>query len=72
MRTIEGGRGRLRRVLYLATIAAVRYNSVLKPFYQRLRAVGNQKVALVAAMRRLLLLNAMLKSHSSWRPPCPT
>ena len=74
VRAIEGGRGRLRRVLYLATVAAVRCNPVLKPFYQRLRASGKlPKVALVAAMRRLLLiLNAMLKSHSTWRPPCPT
>lgn len=72
-RQIAGGRGRLRRVLYVATVAAVRCNPVLKPFYQRLRAGGKRpKVALVAAMRRLLLiLNAMLKSRTSWRPPCP-
>jgi transposase len=73
VRAIEGGRGRLRRVLYVATVAAVRCNPVLKPFYQRLRGCGKPaKVALVAAMRRLLLmLNAMLKSHTSWSPPCP-
>jgi transposase len=73
VRAIEGGRGRLRRVLYVATVAAVRCNPVLKPFYQRLRERGKlPKVALVAAMRRLLLiLNAMLKSHTTWRPPCP-
>lgn len=72
-RKIEGGRPRLRRVLYVATVAAVRCNPVLKPFYQRLRTRGKSpKVALVAAMRRLLLiLNAMLKTHTSWRPPCP-
>jgi len=73
VRAIEGGRGRLRRVLYMATVAAVRCNPVLRPFYQGLRARGKlPKVALVAAMRRLLLiLNAMLKSHTTWRPPCP-
>ena len=73
VRAIEGGRGRLRRVLYVATVAAVRCNPVLRPFYQGLRARGKlPKVALVAAMRRLLLiLNAMLKSHTTWRPPCP-
>jgi len=72
LRAIEGGRGRLRRVLYVATLAAVRCNPVLKPFYQRLRAAGKlPKVALVATMRRLLLiLNAMLKNHTTWRPPC--
>ena len=72
-RKIEGGRSRLRRVLYIATVAAVRCNPVLKPFYLRLRAGGKPaKLALVAAMRRLLLiLNAILKSQSAWRPPCP-
>jgi len=72
-RAIQGGRPRLRRVLFVATLAAVRCNPVLKPFFQRLRAAGKpHKLALVAAMRRLLLiLNAMLKSKSPWRPPCP-
>ena len=72
-RKIEGGRPRLRRVLYIATVAAVRCNPLLKPFYLRLRAGGKPaKVALVAAMRRLLLiLNAILKSQTAWRPPCP-
>jgi len=72
-RTIQGGRGKLRRVLFIATLAAVRCNPVLKPFFQRLRAAGKpHKVALVAAMRRLLLiLNAMLKTKTAWRPPCP-
>lgn len=73
VRAIEGGRGRLRRVLYVATVAAVRCNPVLKAFYQALRTRGKlPKVALVAAMRRLLLiLNAMLKSHTTWSPQCP-
>jgi transposase len=72
-RKINGGRPRLRRVLYVATIAAVRCNPVLKPFYLRLRAAGKPaKVALVAAARKLLtILNVMLKTRTVWRPPCP-
>jgi len=72
-RKIQGGRKRLRRVLYSATVASVRCNPVLRPFYQRLRASGKPaKVALVAAMHKMLLiLNAMLKTQTSWRPPCP-
>jgi transposase len=68
-----GGRKRLRRVLYSATVASVRCNPTLRPFYQRLRATGKPaKVALVAAMRRLLLiLNPMLKTKTLWRSPCP-
>lgn len=70
-RRIEGGRPRLRRVLYVATIAAVRCNPVLKRFFQRLRAQGKPfKVAMVAAMHKLLLiLNAMLKNNSAWTVP---
>jgi transposase len=72
-RRIQGGRKRLRRVLYSATLASVRCNPVLRPFYQRLRASGKPaKVALVAAMHKLLLiLNAMLKAKIAWRPSCP-
>lgn len=72
-RKIQGGRKRLRRFLYLATVASVRCNPVLRPFYQRLRASGKPaKVALVAAMHKMLLiLNAMLKTQTPWRPPCP-
>jgi transposase len=72
-RKIQGGRKRLRRVLYIATLASIRCNPVLRPFYQRLRATGKSaKVALVAAMRKLLLiLNAMLKTKTAWSPPCP-
>jgi transposase len=72
-RKIDGGRSRLRRVLYIATVAAVRCNPVLKPFYLRLRAAGKPaKVALVAASRKLLtILNVMLKTKTAWRPPCP-
>jgi transposase len=69
---IEGGRGRLRRVLFVATVAAVRCNPLLKPFYRRLRAAGKPaKVAIIAAMRKLLtILNLMVKTSNPWRPPC--
>jgi transposase len=71
-RKIQGGRPRLRRVLYAATIAAARCNPVLRAFHQRLRAAGKPpKVARVAVMRKLLtILNLMLKTKTAWRPPC--
>jgi transposase len=70
-RKIQGGRKRLRRLLDSATVASVRCNPVLRPFYQRLGAAGKPaKVALVAVMHKLLLiLNAMLKTKTAWRPP---
>jgi transposase len=62
-RTIRGGRVKVRRVLYMAALVAARYNPILKAFYDRLVAAGKpKKVALVALMRKLIvLLNHLLK-----------
>jgi transposase len=53
----------------MATLAAIRFNPTIKAFYLRLRAVGKlPKVALVAAMRKLLtILNAMVRDKTPWR-----
>ena len=69
-RIVWGGRAAVRSVLYMATLAAVRFNPVIKVFYDRLSAAGKpKKVALTACMRKLLtILNAMLKSGSHWNP----
>ena len=46
----HGGHKRLRTALYLATFNAVRFNPVIKVFYERLRAAGKPpKVARCAA-----------------------
>lgn len=51
----HSGHKRLRTALYLATFNAVRFNPVIKPFYERLRAAGKPpKVARCAAARKLL------------------
>lgn len=70
-RTCWGGRAQVRAVLYMAALAATRFNPVLRAFYQRLCAAGKaKKVALVACMRKLLiLLNAMVKHRTPWRAP---
>jgi transposase len=69
-RMIRGGRGSVRRVLYMATLTAIRRNPIIATFYQRLRTTGHPgKVALTAAMRKLLtILNAMLRDHRPWQP----
>lgn len=69
-RRISGGRADIRSVLYMATLAATRYNPVIKAFYERLKQGGKlPKVAIVACMRKLLtILNAMLKSRQKWNP----
>ena len=49
------GNARLRRALWMPTLAAVRCNPWLAAHYQRLREKGKPpKVALIAAMRKLL------------------
>ena len=67
-RHVWGGRSRVRAVLYMGALAASRFNPVIRDFYQRLLAAGKpKKVALVACMRKLLvILNAMLKHRSPW------
>ena len=67
-RTIWGGRSRVRAVLYMAALVSSRHNPVIRDFYQKLLAAGKaKKVALVACMRKLLvILNAILKHRSSW------
>jgi transposase len=68
-RHIHGGRARLRSLLYMAAITAKRHNSVIKDFYQRLRAKEKPyKVAMVACMRKLLtIINVMLRDRTSWK-----
>ena len=68
-RTIAGGRPAVRRVLYMATVAAIRRNRVIRAFYQRLRTNGHlPKVAVTAAMRKLLtILNAMVRDGRAWQ-----
>jgi transposase len=68
-RMIWGGRARLRAVLYMGALAAIRCNPVIKTFYQRLRAAGKEsKLALTACMRKLLtILNAIIKSGTPWQ-----
>jgi transposase len=67
-RTIRGGRAAVRSVLYMATVAAIRCNPVIRVFAQRLQAAGKpSKVIIVAAMRKLLtILNAMLRDGLYW------
>ena len=63
-----GGRADVRCALYMAALTAVRYNTVIKVFYDRLLSKGKpKKVALVACMHKLLtILNAIMKSGEPW------
>ena len=67
-RTTWGGRASVRRVLYMATLVAIRCNPAIKEFYDRLCAAGKaKKVALTAAMRKLLtIINVMIRDQTPW------
>jgi transposase len=69
-RMIGGGREPVRAVLYMAAVSAIRCNAVIAAQYQRLVATGRPaKVALVAAMRKLLVIvNAMVRDGRRWEP----
>jgi transposase len=67
-RRVYGGRATVRSVLYMATLAAKRYNPQIKKFYDELLQRGKEKkVALTACMRKLLvILNAMIRTNQLW------
>ena len=72
-RMVVGGRAEVRTALYMAALAAARYNPTLKAFYARLRAAGKPgKLALTAVARKLLVIaDAILRSGRPWQPPVP-
>jgi transposase len=67
-RSIRGGRASVRSVLYMATIASMRCNPVIKAFAQRLKKTAKlNKVVITACMRKLVtLLNAMIRDNLYW------
>ncbi|MBI4781656.1 MAG: transposase [Oscillatoriophycideae cyanobacterium NC_groundwater_1537_Pr4_S-0.65um_50_18] len=69
-RSIWGGRAAVRSLLYMAVVVGIRFNPVIKVFYERLRKAGKiAKVALTACMHKLLIiLNAMVKHKTLWQP----
>ena len=67
---IRGGRARPRRLLYMASVSAIRHNPDLGRKYRELRERGKPpKVALTAIMRKLVVLaNALLRRDRLWTP----
>jgi transposase len=68
-RFISGGRGDVRSVLYMATVAGLRCNSAVQALYRRLIAAGKPaKVAITACSRKLLtILNAIARTKQRWQ-----
>jgi len=67
-RFIQGGRAMMRKAIYMAAVASLRWNPQLSAFYQNLIRRGKPvKVALVAVMRKLIAMaNCVIKRQSPW------
>lgn len=65
---VHGGRQRVRRMMYMAALTAIRVNPDLRRKYRQLLAAGKPpKVALTAVMRKMIVLaNALLADNRSW------
>ena len=68
-RMIRGGRHKVRTVLFMSIMSAIRYNPRIKRFYEHLLASGKpKKVAMIACMRKqLCILNTMVKNGTCWQ-----
>jgi len=66
---IEGGRDRLRPILHMVALAAMRSNPTIKAFARRLTEAGKPYRLVIAACARkiIVILNAMLRDHTKWR-----
>lgn len=69
-RHIKGGRASVRTGLYMAALAAARFNTDMHGFYARLVAKGKKpKLALTAVMRKLIVLaNTLIREDRLWQP----
>ena len=72
-RSIRGGRPRARRALYMPALNAIRCNPEFKAKYEAMIKAGKPtKVAIVAIMRKLLILaNALIRDQRKWAPANP-
>uniref|UniRef100_UPI001E2E730A IS110 family transposase n=1 Tax=Gimesia maris TaxID=122 RepID=UPI001E2E730A len=67
-RRTYAGRSQIRRILYMATLVATRWNSRIKAFYLSLLERGKpKKLAITACMRKFItILNSMMKNNQTW------
>lgn len=67
-RKIKGGRKEVGRSLYMAAAVAVRFNSVIRGYYQRLISRGKAKKAGMVGWRKMLvILNAMIREKRPFK-----
>lgn len=70
---IQGGRASLRRALFMPALSAIQHNKTAKVKFEKLVQNGKpRKVALIAVMRKLIVLaNALLRDARKWSETGP-
>ncbi len=70
---IRGGRRELRKAMFMPAVVAVRLIPAMKKRFHELKNKGKPgKVALVAVMRKILLMiNALIRDDREWTPHSP-
>lgn len=68
VRSIKGGRRRVRSALYMAALGAIRASARFNTFYQAIaQRSGSKKIAIIATARKLLtVLNAMERTQKAF------
>lgn len=68
LRSIKGGRPRVRKALYMAALGAIRASTRFSAFYQTIaQRSGSKKLAIVATARKLItVLNAMERTKKNF------
>ena len=69
-RHIAGGRAKIRNALYCAMRSCLRFNQVVRSWFDKFIAAGKAyKVAVIACVRKLLVvIRAMLINQTRWNP----
>jgi transposase len=68
-RRIFSGQDGVRRTLFMAALSAMKFYPLIRTLYERLIKYGKEKkVAIVACMRKLLvIINSVVKKSEIWR-----
>lgn len=69
-RRTRGGRSKIRTTMFMAMMSSIQCNPVFKAKYEQLLAAGKpKKVALIACMRKMIvILNSMVRDGIHWAP----
>ena len=71
-RFIQGGRKKLRKVLYMAAVAFICWNKPLQVFYKRLTSKGKSTSLVALVDKMIAMINSVYKRQSPWSKNLPS